>query len=222
MRKIGQIISNFLMDSKSIEISCDKYDVISFDIFDTLIKRRCGKSSNIFKLIQNKYFESTGKNLFDYYQQRIYAEREARSKNKGEIKLDDIYQILSSYYGNDISESLKDIEIKTEIEQCVGIEKNIHIYNKAINDKNKRVYIVSDMYLPMCIIKKILERNNIILPRKLYLSCNESKTKHKGDLFKLMILENNLSPQCILHIGDNFRNDVLMPRILGINVFPII
>ena len=63
------------------------YDIISFDIFDTLIKRDINKPTDVFELIEEKY------NIKNYKNMRIKAEKTARdNSNCEEVTLDEIYK----------------------------------------------------------------------------------------------------------------------------------
>lgn len=65
------------------------YEYVSFDIFDTLIKRDVPQPTNLFDILGYK------ENISNYQQQRILAEKKALMKNKNHTSLDDIYDNLS-------------------------------------------------------------------------------------------------------------------------------
>ena len=87
------------------------YDVISFDIFDTVIKRDIKNPSDIFDLIEKKY------NIKDFKKIRILAEKNARINSKDEeISIDDIYKNMD--YSKEETKKIKAIEIQIEKDVC--------------------------------------------------------------------------------------------------------
>ncbi|OOP79415.1 hydrolase, partial [Helicobacter pylori] len=114
-----------------------KYDVISFDIFDTLLLRPFIKPTDLFWYIETKY------NIKGFHQARILAEVQSREISKRQdITLDEIYhQIPKEFH------SYKGVEIATEKEVLIPNLEMLELYRFA-KENNKRVIIVSDMYLP--------------------------------------------------------------------------
>lgn len=214
MRLLYKILTGF----KSLDAICKTYKVISFDIFDTLIVRSCVSPETIFHIVQDLYNKENSVNISNFCQNRIVAERTARITSlMEEVSIDDIFNCLSSFYDIETCNKLKFLEIIVELEQCSARPEICDIYNKCISEKE--VYIVSDMYLPIDIIRQILQKNGIKQPKKIYLSCKEKKTKRQGSLFKLLLQENDLKAKDVLHIGDNIKSDFLRPKLLGMSAY---
>lgn len=189
----------------------EKYDYISFDIFDTLIKRNINKPTDIFKVIEERYNENNKNKIFNFVENRIMAENECRKRTTSEVNLDEIYELISSKYSKKIALELKKLEISIELDFC---QKNnntlvIDLYQWA--KKNKKVIIISDMYLPLDVIKQILKKNNIEY-EKLYLSSDVGVKKTTGELFKYVLKDLNIKPYKILHVGDNIHSDIKMSK----------
>ena len=79
-----------------------------------------------------------------------------------------------------------------------------------------KVVITSDMYLDKKIVETILANAGCNEYQKLYLSSNENASKRTGNLFRLMLREQGVEANDVLHIGDNPLSDYLMPRLIGI------
>ena len=75
----------------------DSHDVVSFDIFDTLIKRNCFNPTDIFDIVEMKYNENYEKKISKFREKRILAEKLARDKYKQyeDVTLKEIYECLS-------------------------------------------------------------------------------------------------------------------------------
>lgn len=204
------------MDINKIKMMIDSHGIITFDVFDTLIKRLVNRPEDIFKFTERNFNYSYNKQS-DFQANRIKAERCAREKLNGqEICLNDIYDQLNNIYTEDELKVLSLLEIKTEIEFSVGNYDIISLFNYA-KSRGKSIFIISDMYLPETAIGKILKKNGIVGYQKIYVSSEYRKTKSSGELFKLFIHEQKVLPQDVMHIGDNKLADYKSPRKYGIS-----
>lgn len=203
---------------------CDsKIKYVSFDIFDTLIKRPFFIPSDLFVLL-NKYFReyTNGSSGMDFSKIRIYCEQLTRKKieNKKcqEITLDEIYETIEKEYeiNKNVLDKLKNKEIEYEIRFCEKRNVGYELYTLALA-MGKTVIFTSDMYLPKEVIKKILQKNGYIDNKKLYLSSEVKLAKSKGDLFKYVLEDLKIEGTDMIHIGDNYRPDVEIPKKLNIN-----
>lgn len=184
-----------------------KYKFISFDIFDTLIQRDTTRPSDVFALIGKKYFNSDEK-AESFRNNRKQAEVLARQKNNNEeINIYQIYDELNMY-SNEDRFNLLNLELNTEIEVCNAYVQNIEIFNYA-KSLNKKIFIITDMYLPTKTITEILDKNSIQGYDKLYVSNDKGKSKLSGKLFTLVREENNISKNKMLHFGDSLKADCL-------------
>lgn len=184
------------MKNSQIKKLIDKHDVISFDIFDTLLLRGVMQPEHVFNLIENM----SGKHGFA--QARLLAEHKFYDKygTGKEANLDDIYLMIPDF------EAEKEIELNLEYEGLVENPEIKALYDYAIK-KNKRVIITSDMYLPKKFLEKVLKKNNISGYYKFYLSNDINHRKSKGDIYDFITQDIATSPKKFLHIGDNKQSD---------------
>ena len=146
------------------------HDVISFDIFDTLLTRDVPAPSDIFAIIGEKL----GKNNFAEI--RITAETKAKALKGGGYTLKDIYDFIS------IPGAIE-TEINTELEYCAPKREVIDILKFAQN-LNKQILITSDMYLPEDVIRQMLAKVGINEPYKLYVSNECNMSKYSGSIYE--------------------------------------
>lgn len=203
---------------------CDKnIKCVSFDIFDTLIKRPFFVPTDLFLLL-NKYFReyTNGATGMDFSKIRIYCEQLARERIENEecqeITLDQIYDTIATEYGieKNVLDKLKSKEMEYEVRFCTRRNTGYELYTLALA-MGKKVIFTSDMYLSRETINKILEKNGYIDNEKLYLSSEIKLSKSKGDLFKYVLSDLKIESAQMLHIGDNYGPDVENPRKLKIN-----
>lgn len=177
------------------------HDVISFDIFDTLVMRKVYEPHDVFYLVQD-LADKRGIKADGFYADRIQAEINLIRRIPTLAEIYDEFQRLTKV-SDRVREELSRIE--TEIERLVIVprEKMVDIFHKAI-DMKKRVYLISDMYLPTALLEEILEQNGITGYVKLYNSCDFHRPKVDG-LFE--IFTGQVEGKRYLHIGDHAQAD---------------
>ena len=197
---------------------CKRYDVISFDVFDTLLKRDVMTPTDVFKLVEidydRKYECHSG-----FAQKRISAEynlRKARSLQ--EVTLDEIYGELD--FSSEQCCFLKNRELELEKEVLHANVPMKGVFEYCVQQK-KSVYLISDMYLPLSFLKDILRREGYIDYKHFYLSCDCGKTKRTGELFRLFLQEEGIQPRSVLHIGDSTYADVIGAKRAGIRSYKV-
>ena len=193
----------------------DKYDTISFDIFDTLLLRNVYQPTDIFKIlaceVQEKY------NVDDFYQIRIDSEKEARLQCENmECTFDDIYEIVSKKVNINPSK-IKKMELDLENKFIIANPFMKNIFDYAIK-KNKKVICISDMYLGKEYIEKLLSSSGYNkIP--IYVSNEYKVNKGNLQLFEVARKDLNLDKKKWLHIGDNKIADYDKPLEYGINSY---
>ena len=214
-KHLKKIIEFFLIrfcskDYQKLYKIVEKYEYISFDIFDTLIKRNVKEPTDIFNVIERKY-NVCNQPIKHFQSNRIQAEKEALKKSiYEEVTLKEIYNCLNSYTQSQ-KEQLMKLEIETELEFCTQ-NKPIHKVFEYCFKHNKKIFLTSDMYLPKEVIEQILKNANYTNYQELYLSSEDRATKRSGHLFQKLLQENNIENNKIIHIGDSIIGDFLIPK----------
>lgn len=197
-----------------------KYEVVSFDIFDTLIYRDVRSFEEVFYMME-KRTDLKNRGIRNFGVHRLSAERKCRKKSeKQEITLKEIYDRLGTVYSKENCEFLKKLEIESEIELS---ERNIGIYKvyQECIKLEKRIILTSDMYLPIEVIQKILEKNGITNYERLFLSSEHMLTKQNGDLYDRILKVLDIDRKSLIHIGDNIISDFFKPKLKGIDAIVI-
>lgn len=192
-----------------------KHDIISFDIFDTLIMRKTFCPEDVFDLVEYKARKS-GIAAPNYKEMRIRAQLHNGLHNA------DIYEIYESYQEltgiTDLEkEQLRLLEIECERQVLIRREKVVELFHFALELK-KQVYIISNMYLPKTILDEILRELNIVGYKEMFVSCDYKQLKEEG-LFRTFKRE--VQGNSYLHIGDNAINDGVSAEENGIDSFLI-
>ena len=183
-------------------------DTVSFDIFDTLVKRDVPSPDSVHCLVEREFFSRTGRRVPDYYRKRKQAEASAYTRAHGrEITLGDIFEEIKSIEDKD-KKLLMNLEEEIECEICCANPDMKNIFALALKSR-KRVVITSDMYLPEPVIRNILDKCGYFDYEKLYLSSAWGVTKASGQLYGHLLENEKNSSAAVIHIGDNIKSDFL-------------
>ena len=205
--------------NKKLKRLIDSHSVISFDIFDTLIKRNCYNPKDVFSLVEMVFNKTSEKKIDNFFCKRIDAEEKARIfyKNNEDINLNQIYEFIDMDI--ELKEKIKQIEINTELNICQRNHNIFEVY-KYCRDNGKTIICTSDMYLDLKTISMILKNADLNVD-KIYVSSEIKKTKLTGNVFDYVIKDLKISNKDLLHIGDSWKADYLSPLRKGIKAYHI-
>ena len=194
----------------------DRADVVSFDLFDTLIARKVHSYSDVFEILDLKLREE-GIAIPDFARLRLSAEKEL-SKG-GAPELERIYEyVLKKVGGSFIAASeLARMEWEIDISVMTTRVQVCEIYRKAVSD-GKKVVVTTDSYYTLGQIKEILARFGLEGCDRVLVSCEYGTSKTQG-LFK--VLKNNYETNRILHIGDDEEADIGKALADGIDAYRV-
>lgn len=203
--------------------------VISFDVWDTLIKRKCNPEEiKLFTMryMLFKYEEKIIKEYRDSYvllrerdniEFEICKENEKNGKD-GECRIIDVFNRLQEKVfinkEDSIAEELLRIEINHEKKMIYVNEDIFEIFEKY---KDLKKYCISDFYMDEKSLKEILDSTSLKGKfEKIYSSADFLLNKKSGNLYKKFEEDLKLSPQNHIHVGDNEFSDIEMAKKLGI------
>lgn len=192
-------------------IMSDDIEIVSFDMFDTLVVRPFLVPSDMFTLL-NKEFHKHFKimNVMDFGIIRKKSEQELRNikfkQEIWEITLDEIYDHIAKNYNLDrkLLSKIEEKEKEMEIHFCYRRNSGYQLY-KLAKQLNKKVILTSDIYLSRDVLLKILKKNGYEFD-EYYISSELLLTKDNGNLFDY--IKDKEKTDKIYHIGDNYRSDI--------------
>lgn len=185
----------------------------SFDIFDTVLIRTCGRPDNVFWLLAQKLFPDDMDKQVEFAKWRI--DRNAGAINNPNYNLQDVYadQEVKAFKGSGSSQFVKSEE-KLESDVLRRNEMVIPLLAEY-RKKGYHIAFISDMYLPESLIKSVLVREQIMEQGdSLYVSNEVKHRKDDGSLYDYV--RNELKPTEWIHIGDNEFSDYKIPKDMGI------
>lgn len=194
----------------------DQADIVSFDIFDTLIMRKIFSPEDVFRLLGEKI---KGELKSDCNIADIRAQVAAKCGPFATIN--EIYEKIKKQI--DLTDKnmsdIMQLEKKTDMDLCIARKDIAELYEYCI-ESGKEVYLISDMYYTLQDIKRLLDKCglSVIDDRHIWISCEKKKDKISGSLWKEYSSVVGKNAKCI-HIGDNKIGDIENSKKYGINSY---
>ncbi len=191
------------------------YDIISFDVFDTLLLRPFSEPTDIFFFLGEKL------GIMDFKRIRIQQEFLARKEHEkkygdNEVTFAEIWERMEREVGIPANEGMK-AELEAEERFCFANPFMLELFN-ALKEMGKTIIAVSDMYLPSDFVGRLLEKNGFTGIEKIYMSCEYGKSKSVGDLYGV-VKDTYAKALRIVHIGDNEYSDVKKAKEAGLSAY---
>lgn len=182
------------------------YDVISFDIFDTLILRPFSDPNDLFLFLENKFDYINLAKLREKYEQEVRRRVEEQTNgNSREVTIEQIYEELSKWTGIDKQQGIE-AEYNLELEFCFA-NPYMKIVFDILKANNKRIIAVSDMYLPKPMMERLLRKCGYEGFEEIFVSCDYGVSKRNLGLYN--VVEEKLTKGLrVIHVGDNFVPDI--------------
>lgn len=201
-------------------------DVVSFDVFDTLLLRKTRYPYQVF----DRTYELAGECFPDYISKRDWRAIRMTLPSIAKEKNNDNFLSLKDYLAEvpffiKNKEKLYYSEIQAE-KDSVFINLDILLLIKKCRfEFNKRIVLISDMYLTGEEIKDLLSSAGMELSLIDYIFVSKDCHKRKdslGDsnLFKFACEKIGCSPMKMLHIGDSYKSDYINAKLSGLKAIP--
>lgn len=191
-------------------------EVVSFDLFDTLIARNILWFEDLVEIIEQK-LHNKGVDIRDFVQKRISLEKKLSCGRSP--KLEEIYaELLKDLNVEDFNAfELAELEYRTDCELICPRKDMIGLIHQ-IKKLGKSVYITTDSYYTKQQIEFLLKQNGIDEIDGVIVSC-EYDTKKTEKLFEKLIEAAGTSR--IIHIGDDIASDIESAMAWGLKSFHI-
>lgn len=194
----------FKVDKELLAMKLGAYDVVSFDIFDTLITRTIYEPDDVFRLMSQIIADKYGKKV-DFLKVRKSAEAAATAKFGPMTTIDKIYvEVAKDKTIGDIAMDIKKLEIDIETRICVPRSDMVDVFN-AVKAMGRHVILVSDMYLNRAEVVGLLRKCGIGGYDELIISCEVGARKDDGSMWQMLF--SGIRKDNFIHVGDNFRSD---------------
>ena len=201
--------------------------IILVDYFDTLMFRYIHSSQLLrpWARAMNRKYPDVNEEAF------ITLRKKYRTSNECAVAYSNVITNIFNEIGDKLNCSLEafyDISLHIEI----GLDLVTQYPNRRIvkklkeaKERGKKIYLVTDFYLPTYAYKEFLKFYDLdTLFDGIYCSSDIGKTKSAGNLFEYVLSDLGCASSDCVMIGDSKLSDVENPRRIGINgihYFPI-
>lgn len=227
---------------RTVEMKMEKVTLptlYSFDIFDTLISREGLAPESIFYWVKEqmeksalcypKYvkdnYPSIRKNCELNCREYYNRSRAERGDDRCEIQFEYIFRRMQVLYdlSDEQIDQLMAWELEAELKDTIPLKEQID-YVKTLLSRGETVALISDMYLPKEVIRKMLYKADPVLAElPLFLSSEYGYQKSDRSLY--LEVFKSFDPYYNfgrwIHHGDHPRSDGSLPESLNINTVKI-
>ena len=207
------------------------FETVTFDLFDTLLIRRI-HDPDLVKLPVARFIEnkaaSYGINRSWQSVQKTRDRIEQQQRRETGKKFEDLEacypvfmentlkEIFGGFYEDHLLSDVTDYELEMENRMLVPRELFVDLL-KELRERNKRVIIISDVYLPSDHLKVLVNRAGLLeLVEDVISSADTFLAKASGKAFPLVQEKLQIDINSWLHIGDNPISDGVRPAEFGI------
>ena len=212
-----------------------KYQCFSFDVFDTLVRRRIAPDGVLSSVgtwldieTKNRGYQPCCSGLEAYHKTyAALATQNAKSGKDHEVLTADLYRnwiaaIAPSARGDEEwASALKDTMLVHEL-WSTYLDPQVRAIIEKISAAGIKVILISDMYLGREAVAWLLTENGFAFDQKaIYVSSDYALLKRTGRLFSHIQREIGLDTRQWYHIGDNPISDGVAADKLGIDALVI-
>lgn len=228
---LEMVADNIADDSLLYMLEKKRYDLVSFDIFDTLVSRKTARPSGIFQIMQESLFLSQRYDDIPQFLKQNFAQirkdeerfiyRSVCDDSKKDTSIEEIYEYIEKDYGLTSSQTAELIllEIETEKEYLVPLIHNIELL-KRVKSLGYKVVLISDMYLSSEVIRDMLVACDPVFEDvPLYVSCEHNAKKNTGALYGVVKRLELAEYGSWIHCGDDWNADCVQASKLGIDSY---
>lgn len=211
-------------------------DVVSFDVFDTLLVRRV-HDPDLVKLPVAEYIATlanqNGQTLrWDAVQMRRDEHEKALRQKTAETFVDEeahyptfmrsLIDELFTENVDEIYEKVRSFELKIENSMLVP-RQEFSTWLTALKAQGKRIFAISDMYLSGAEIEILLAHAGLLDNiDKVISSADSFLCKASGKAYEMLVEEHALNPARWMHVGDHPISDGLRASEAGVQALVIL
>jgi FMN phosphatase YigB (HAD superfamily) len=209
--------------SKLAAVDLEDFDLVSVDVFDTILLRDLSLQTQRFAEISRLVSEANGQcaqpsallalrlSLHGLAYRAVAIERP-----HGDAKLMDLLRLQARLLGSeDLAERLHETELSLERDRLTANEPLLALLERFAAS-GKRIVATSDTYYSARDIEQLLGWIAGAHPiARVYASSDLGLTKHAGGIFAEVARREGVNTARILHCGDDLHADVEMARSAG-------
>jgi glycosyltransferase involved in cell wall biosynthesis/FMN phosphatase YigB (HAD superfamily) len=214
---------------RMIDTMRGRVQVVSFDVFDTLLARRIDPPEVVHERVAEGFASMLGTGLepATLLRLRYDAERSLRAAAGGAGKDWECHhdELLALWVEKAVGAAdarlagqLRELELTLEAD-ALRVKPGVRDLLARLKREGFRLVATSDMYLGCDNVTALLEKEGVArFLDRIYVSADQGLCKGSGRLFELVLSDQSCAPADLLHVGDNLISDYHAPRARGIRV----
>lgn len=205
------ISSSYYKSPESLLGDLQNFDIVSFDIFDTVLRRQyIAPDYAKLKLGKALVKEGVVTSAEAFVAMRNNAELECRKAQnfEGDVSIFEAYTQLSHALNISESEAAKLAEREFDYDLAMAMPKDemVKIVHE-LHAMEREIWFVTDIYYTRQQIEKMLRKIGIAIPFKLFVSADIKKRKDAGTMWTHIKSLTETEGKSFIHVGDNVRSD---------------
>jgi len=215
----SHIFSSYVNNKEQIYYKLLPFETISFDVFDTLI-RRSHHVPDYAKLKLGKHLTELAlvDSADEFVRQRNQAEFMVRQDKQfqGDVTIFETYAKLAQLNGWDGEQAKRfaDMEFAYDLDMIESKDEMVEIANSLII-QGKQVLVISDTYYTEHQVVLMLRKAGVTNGYKLYVSSERGLRKDNGTMWSYLV-EKLKNKHTFVHVGDNAVADAQIPGDFGL------
>ena len=187
------------------------FDIVSFDIFDTVLRRQYNEPDYA-KYLLGKSLTEKGivASPEDFIKARNNAEFSCRQAKdfQGDVCITEVYLQLAKDFDVEPNEAngWMDLEFYHDLKMARPKDEMVEIVKQLALGK-KEIWFVTDIYYTKQQVETMLRKIGIAIPYKLLVSSDLGKRKDAGTMWTYVKELIAQSGKSYIHVGDNVRSD---------------
>jgi FMN phosphatase YigB (HAD superfamily) len=207
-------------------VTSNDIDVLSLDVFDTLLWRKVPHPHNVFALLALRLIEEKALNrdldagafaVLRLRSEELARKRREESGRGVEVTLREIWETMPT---DVLAGATKDdaLALEVELERSLLVpDLDVLELVVAAQEHGKRVVGVSDTYFSEAHLRRFMEVPPLGALTLDSVFASSARRIGKGSgLWRIVLDELGVKPKRVLHVGDNHDADVLAPGRLGV------
>jgi len=203
------------IDILAAKAAIDEAEVVSFDLFDTLIARKIDRFKSFMQLNAEKQAPHLGIDAELFLKKRQEARSLVKEPSlKEEVLLTERYAAMLDDLGHENKEASAFADREFILDKTLLTKRALgcELYNYA-KTQNKKIIIVTDTYYSLDQIQALLDHFQLDQHDTLFSSSDNGLLKHTGSVFPYLLETLQIDAADLVHLGDNIRSDVEMAEV---------
>lgn len=220
-------VSSYANDAATVQGQLRNFHTISFDVFDTLVRREYTVPDYAKLLLGKELAESklvSSPQAFVALRNEAEFQLRQRSGFQGDVGIQAIYTEIGVQLNitEDDAQRLMQREFELDLGMLCAKDEMVDIFNN-LSSLGHTLWVISDTYYTQDHIGLILKKAGISAPYRLVVSSAEQKRKDNGTMWHM--IKSDLQREQVtryIHVGDNVVADCQIPGDLGLTTLHIL